>query len=212
MAMIDDLLKELCPDGVEWKSFSDCCSYIRGITYNKSQESTSDDGVKVLRANNITLSNNSLNFADVKVVDNSVKIKDSQWLKQGDILICAGSGSKEHIGKVAFVPNDLHYTFGGFMGVIRSKCFVQQSYLFHLLKSTIFSDYLNASLNSSTINNLSASIMSNFSFPLPPLPIQQHIVEVLDTFTDAISNLEEELALREKQYEYYREKLLSFGK
>lgn len=46
--------------------------------------------------------------------------------------------------------------------------------------------------------------------PLPPLSIQQQIVEILDTFTDSISNLQEELELREKQMEYYRENLLSF--
>ena len=132
MSKLDDLINELCPDGVEYKNFFDVCDYIRGITYSKTDEiNIGTDGIKVLRANNITLESNTLNFSDIKLISNDVKIKDNQWLKKDDILICAGSGSKEHIGKVAFVREDLQMTFGGFMGVIRSKiCFLNSSYLF----------------------------------------------------------------------------------
>lgn len=51
---------------------------------------------------------------------------------------------------------------------------------------------------------------SNFEIPLPPLSIQQEIVRVLDSFTAMITNLETELASRQKQYEYYRNELLTF--
>lgn len=95
------MIRELCPDGVEYCKFGETCKYIRGITYNKSQEakSVTDDAWRVLRANNITLSSNTLNFDDVKLVSKSVKVKEAQLLRKGDILICAGSGSKEHVGK-----------------------------------------------------------------------------------------------------------------
>ena len=53
---------------------------------------------------------------------------------------------------------------------------------------------------------------SQFEIPLPPLPIQQEIVSILDSFTSLQSKLEEELASRQQQMEYYREKLLSFDK
>lgn len=51
---------------------------------------------------------------------------------------------------------------------------------------------------------------SNFEIPLPPLSIQQEIVRVLDSFTAMITNLETELASRQKQYEHYRNMLLAF--
>lgn len=122
MSKLDDLINELCPNGVKYVDFLTVCNYIRGITYNKSDEiNNGTEGIGVFRANNITLDSNTLNFDDVKVVSKDVRVKESQWLKKGDILICAGSGSKEHIGKVAFIFNDLNYTFGGFMGVIRPK-------------------------------------------------------------------------------------------
>ncbi|MCQ2239105.1 MAG: restriction endonuclease subunit S [Bacteroidaceae bacterium] len=54
------------------------------------------------------------------------------------------------------------------------------------------------------------SQLAKIEIPLPPLPIQQEIVRILDTFTEAQANLEQELELRKKQYEYYRNQLLTF--
>ena len=101
----DKVISMLCPQGVEFKEFSEICEYVRGVTYNKSQEAMPGDlnTKKVLRANNITLETNELNFDDVKEISADVKIKPTQYLKKNDILICAGSGSKEHIGKVAYI-------------------------------------------------------------------------------------------------------------
>ena len=214
MESIEQMIVRLCPEGVEYKSFSEIGSYIRGITYNKAQENNTGDGEgwKVFRANNITLSSNTLNYDDVKVVQKSVKVKESQMLKEHDILICAGSGSKDHIGKVAYINENMEYTFGGFMGVLRAnEDLVLSRYLFHVLTSKIFKDYLSETLNSSTINNLNSQIMNDFEFPLPPLCIQERLVEVLDKMTTLTAELEAELEARKQQYEYYRNKLLTFN-
>ena len=52
--------------------------------------------------------------------------------------------------------------------------------------------------------------MAKFAFPLPSIDEQQRIVSILDTFEDSIANLEQQLEQRERQYEYYRNKLLTF--
>ena len=200
---------------VKFVKLGDCCEYIRGITYNKSKEENNKDipAWNVLRANNITLSNNQLNFDDVKRVSKEVKVKDTQKLKKGDILICAGSGSKDHIGKVAYVSDDLDYTFGGFMAVIRSSA-VNTRFLFHTLTGSSFRRYLNSTINSTTINNLNSSVMENFKFPLPPIETQTKIATILDQFetltTSLQSGIPAEIEARRKQYEYYRNKLLTF--
>ena len=195
---------------VEWKPLKDVAVYIRGVTYNKANESTNNIGYKVLRANNITLSGNTLNFDDIKVIKFDTKVKSSQMLYKNDILISAASGSREHVGKVAFIYQDIDYYFGGFMGVIRCNNNVNSRYLFHIFTSSIFQDYLNEVLNSSTINNLNSKVMDSFRLPIPPLPVQIEIVKILDALTALTSELTSELILRRKQYEYYREKLLSF--
>ena len=93
MSRLDELIRELCPNGVGHKPFNSVAQYVRGVTYGKAQEvNDGRKGYNLLRANNITLSSNTLNFDEVKIVDFSVKVKESQRLKKGDILICAGSG------------------------------------------------------------------------------------------------------------------------
>ncbi len=201
MHKIERLLQTLAPKGVEFRKLGDIGEYIRGVTYKKNQEINNlECGIKVLRANNITLSNH-LNFEDIKVINKNVKIRKEQYLKKNDILICAGSGSSEHIGKVAFINTDFDYVFGGFMGVIRIRE-VNSRFVYHIFTSNIFKQYLEKSLNTTTINNLNANILQNFLIPIPPLEIQQEIVKILDAFT--------ELKARKKQYQYYQNMLLDF--
>ncbi|WP_219025068.1 restriction endonuclease subunit S [Helicobacter pylori] len=207
------LLQTLAPKGVEFRKLGDIGEYIRGVTYKKNQEINNlECGIKVLRANNITLSNH-LNFEDIKVINKNVKIRKEQYLKKNDILICAGSGSSEHIGKVAFINTDFDYVFGGFMGVIRIRE-VNSRFVYHIFTSNIFKQYLEKSLNTTTINNLNANILQNFLIPIPPLEIQQEIVKILDQFlaltTDLLAGIPAEIEARKKQYVYYREKLVSF--
>ncbi|HHD7462673.1 TPA: restriction endonuclease subunit S [Klebsiella oxytoca] len=214
LSYLDKLL-----DGVvvEWKTLGEVAKYIRGLTYSKSNESADGQGYRVLRANNITLSSNCLNLNDVKVVKFDTKVKDSQKLYKDDILISAASGSREHVGKVAYIESDIDYYFGGFMGVVRCDEKLNPRYLFHVLTSDIFQKYLDEMLNSSTINNLNSAVMGGFKIPIPcpnkpdkSLAIQSEIVRVLDKFTALTAELTAELAMRKKQYNYYRDQLLSF--
>ncbi len=211
MNKLEQLIQELCPHGVEYKKLGEVANFFRGVTYSKQKEINVKEaqGIKILRANNITLSNNTINFDEVKLIDNSVKVNANQWLLKDDILICIASGSKDHIGKVAYIFENMDYSFGGFMGVIRVKNNIFSRYLFFILLSNYFSVYLNK-LNCSTINNLNNEILSDFSFPFPPLEIQKEIVRILDTFTELEKELEKELEARKKQYAYYRDKLLTF--
>lgn len=63
-----------------------------------------------------------------------------------------------------------------------------------------------------TIKRLYNSNLAKMKIVVPSIERQHEIVEILDTFEAMIANIKEEIALRTKQYEYYREKLLSFGK
>lgn len=60
---------------------------------------------------------------------------------------------------------------------------------------------------SATVTSIRKPMIQDFSIPIPPLPIQREIVQILDNFTE----LTAELTARKKQYEYYRDTLLTFG-
>jgi len=213
VSLANELIAGYRPDGVAYRSVASLATYTRGVTYSKSDEQF-DGSLRVLRSNNITLATNSLNFDDVKRVASTVRVRSDQWLRADDILISVASGSKAHVGKVAFIKSDIDYCFGGFMAVLRSTGQVEARFLFHSLVGSRFNRYLSKSLASTTINNLNASTMGAFMISLPPLPVQRAIVDVLDRFTESEAELEVELEAeieaRRCQYEHYRDRLLSF--
>ena len=200
-------------DEVEFKKLGEVALYVRGVTYKKSDESPKGM-IKVLRGNNITLCSNIINFDDVKKISEIVRVCDNQWLRANDILISVASGSKAHVGKVAYIKKDIDYCFGSFMAVIRTKAKVNSRFLFHLLIGNTFSNYLNMALSTSTINNLNTIIMNAFTIPIPSLSEQKRVVSILDKFdalvNDISTGLPAEIKARRKQYEYYRNKLLTF--
>lgn len=176
---------------IEYKKvkLGDVCEYIRGVTYSKNDESSS--GIAVLRANNVELSG-MLNLTDIKYVNRNITIKNKQMLRKNDILMCAGSGSKEHIGKVAFIHKDMNMAFGGFMAVIRNKNDIDSYYLYNILQSKEFREYIDTALTSSTINNMKSSVLYDYSVELPPLEHQLLISSLLSSYDSLIATVQSE--------------------
>lgn len=165
---------------------SDLIDFVRGVTYSKNDE-VSKDGIKILRANNITV-DGSLNLKDIRLIDNKSKVKTSQKLYKNDILICTASGSEAHIGKVAFISDDLDFYFGGFMAVIRCKESLNARYLFEILKLEVFRNHLKLQISSANIRNLKSDVFESFEIPLPPLEIQEQIVKEIEGYQKDIEN------------------------
>ena len=85
---------------------------------------------------------------------------------------------------------------------------VLNGFLFHLL-GPVFKD-IEKTITGSTVKHLSAKSINSISIPIPPISVQHEIVRILDNFTSLEAELEAELEARRKQYEYYRDQLLSF--
>ena len=80
MSKIEKLIDELCPDRVEFMKLGELADHVRGVTYGKKDETQSRDGWKILRSNNISLSSNTLNFDDVKVISKTARVRNNQKL------------------------------------------------------------------------------------------------------------------------------------
>ena len=175
------------------------CELIRGITYSKEDE-VEENGYYVLRANNINL-DGTLNFDEVKQISKKVNLNENKKLKKGDIFICLASGSKEHIGKVAFIDNDIDYYFGGFMGAIRTlnNEILNSKYLFLNLNNSKFNVYLRIQISGVNINNLNSKILYEFQIPLPPLEVQLLIVDKIESERKVIDGLREMIKTYEEK-------------
>jgi type I restriction enzyme, S subunit len=165
----------------EWetKTIGDVCEFQRGLTYAKGDEVDVSDNV-VLRATNIDLATNLLIFDELKYINEKVVIPESKKIKKGSLMICMASGSKSHLGKVAFIDDDYGYAFGGFMGMLTPLAGLLPKYLFHLMTSEDYKDFIGALSDGANINNLTFDKLKVFPVPLPPLPEQRRIVGILD--------------------------------
>ena len=166
--------------GWEKKRLGDICIYQRGLTYSKDDE-VDKSSKSVLRANNIDLETFTLDFDDLKYLREDFYIDPKYLLSKDSILICMSSGSKSHLGKVAFVERDFDYAFGGFMGLITPK--TNSRYLYLFMTSPFFRSHLQKITNGININNLKFSTLQDLFVPLPNAEIQSKVVKELDRIT-----------------------------
>ena len=131
----------------------------------------------------------------------------SDKIKEGDILV-TGGGS---IG-IPYLKKDNSPLFVKDADLICiQKCIsIIPKYLYHYFLSTDFKLYLKKITHDATIAHYTINQIKDTPIPLPPLKEQQRIVDILDKFEASIQNLEAQLSQREKQYDYYRNKLLTF--
>ena len=81
-------------------------------------------------------------------------------------------------------------------------------YVYHYMK-TKFKEFIVKNMVGSTVTSIRKPMIENFEIPIPSLQTQEKIVEILDKFTNYVTELQSELQSRTKQYTYYRDKLLS---
>ena len=144
-----------------------------------------------------------------RVTDDALKlINNRSNLEEGDILF-SGTGT---IGRTALVkekPTNWNIKEGVYT-LKPYKDRIDSRYLIQLLHTNSVMNRIGALVVGDPIRSIPMKSMVTVSIPVPSLPEQQRIVSILDTFEASIANLEQQLAQRERQYEYYRNKLLTF--
>lgn len=133
-----------------------------------------------------------------------------RFAKTGDVVIVAAGENDLDIGVgVAWLGKE--------PVVVHDACFIYEhkmnpKYLSHFMRSRNYHQQIRMGVVDGKICSISAKELGRTLIPVPSLQEQQRIVSILDTFEASISNLEAQLEQRQKQYEYYRNKLLSFEK
>lgn len=136
------------------------------------------------------------------------RINERSKIKNNDILF-SGTGT---IGRTALVKSEMYkWNIKEGVYVITPNILkVNPRYLIYLLHSLSLQKQYEIKAEGGAVKSVSMKEFKSLIVHIPSLAIQQSIVEKLDAFESLISSLKEEIALRQKQYEYYREKLLNF--
>lgn len=158
------------------KPLSEFTNGFTGIVFDKADESQTPTDLKILTASNIDLYSSSLVFEKSKYLKSGVQLDKSQQLKKGDIFICTSSGSLNHLGKFAFVENDISYWPGGFCAILRGDDFKTQKYISLILGNLKEYRHFVESFSGQNINNLKLSDLWNFKIPNPPKTVQEKII------------------------------------
>ena len=176
---------------------------IKGITYNKDDQVYRETSNVILTADNITLNNN---FEVTKKVflDESFKANEAAKLNKDDIFICMSSGSRSHVGKVAYISEEVPYYAGGFMGIIRENEFGKKAhnllpkYVFSILSSYNTRTYMSNICTGANIKNLNDSDV-DIKIPIPPTKVQEKIINEIELVeTEENSKIVEHANLRGK--------------
>lgn len=131
-------------------------------------------------------------FSDLTLVPINGQVENGDLLKNDDLLFVRSNGNKALIGRCVLIENvNEPIAFSGF--TIRARLVtdeVDAAYLSKAVRSPLFKHHLHRLGGGSSINNLNQDILSEFEFPLPPLPIQRKIAEILRTWDEATEKLE----------------------
>ncbi|QQW84862.1 restriction endonuclease subunit S [Helicobacter pylori] len=182
------LLQTLAPKGVEFRKLGEVCDFQKGKSITKK----------------------AVIFGKVPVISGGRQpaYYHNEANRSGETIAISSSGV--YAGYVSYwdIPVFLADSFS----VSPKQKTLMPKYLFHYL--TTQQDAIHATKSTGGIPHVYSKDLQNFLIPIPPLEIQQEIVKILDQFlaltTDLLAGIPAEIEARKKQYEYYREKLLTF--
>jgi len=188
MSRLEELIAELCPDGVEYRALGEICEFQRGTSITKND--VTDGAIPVIAGGQKP--------AYYHNVSN----------RAGETIVISSSGA--YAGFVSFwtIPIFLSDSFS----VNPDINHLTPKYVFYFLKN--IQEKVHETKKGGGIPHVHGSSIAKFRIPVPPLEVQQEIVRILDRFdtlvNDIAQGLPAEIAARRKQYEYYRDKLLTF--
>lgn len=211
MSRIDDLIAKYCPNGVEYKKLYEITFWDRNFKgtdkiiqpeivtfkhvtaeYLRNIQQCPNGTITLLSTGNFS------GKTDLSVVE------DETIVNTGEILSIPSGGS----ATIKYYQGDF-IDSGNILAVSSDVKLYSLKYIYHYLLEK--KDIVSKFFRGAGIKHPSMLDILQLSLPVPPLPVQEEIVKILDSFTELEVELEAELEARKKQYEYYRGELLSFS-
>lgn len=209
MSRLEELIQELCPDGVEYKTLGEIAVDIyRGAGITRDQ--VTETGIPCVRYGEIYTTYGVWFEKCISHTDED-NITNKKYFEYGDILFAITGESVEDIAKSCAYIGHEKCLAGGDIVVLKHN--QNPKYLAYVLSTTEAKKQKSQGKVKSKVVHSSVPAIKNIQVPIPPLPVQSEIVQILDNFTEIteelIAELTAEFTSREKQYKFYRDTLFS---
>lgn len=211
MSRLEELIQELCPDGVEYRTLGSLGKFYGGLS-GKSKDDFKNGNEKF-----VTYKNIFDNIALKTDIAETVKVAPNEKqniIQYGDILFTGSSETPDECGMSSVLTEHIDdklylnsFCFG--YRFTDPDCNILPGFSKYLFRSEALRKQIKRTASGVTRFNVSKKKMEKVMIPIPPLEVQREIVRILDTFTALTEELTEELTARRKQYEYYSSKLFT---
>lgn len=205
MSRIDDLIRDLCPDGVEYKPLGEVGEFIRGSGIKKSD--FVEQGYPCIHYGQIH-THYGISATEAISHISPKQVARLRKAQPGDLIIATTSEDDDAVGKATAWIGTTPVAVGGDSFIFRHS--MEPKYVSYFFSSTAFSQQKQAHLTGAKVRRIAASALSKIIIPAPPIEVQHKITRTLDQFTQLEAELEAELGARQCQYNYYLNELLDF--
>lgn len=185
---------------------SDYLKETKNIKWNDKEVFTYIDLSSIDRENNSILETTLVN-------KNNAPSRARQLIKEKDILF---GTTRPLLKRYYFVEEeyDGQLCSTGFCVLRADEEKILPKWIYYNIMTSKFLEFVNINEKGTSYPSISDSIIKEFKIPVPPFAVQEHVVSILDKFDELINDISigipKEIELRQKEYEYYRERLLSF--
>ena len=210
MSRLDELIAELCPDGVEYKKLGEVATISRGGSFQKKD--FCEDGVPCIHYGQIytrygLFADKTLTFISEDAA------KKQKYAVKNDIVMAVTSENIDDVCKCVAWLGDDEIAVSGHTAIIHHT--LNPKYLCYYFHTAMFYAQKKKLAHGTKVIEVTPDKLTDITIPVPPIEIQVEIVKILDEYSTSVTalqqELEKELTARKKQYEYYRDRLLDFG-
>ena len=206
MTFLEQLINNLCPNGVEFKPLGEIATISRGGNFQKKD--FVEEGVPCIHYGQIYTKYGLFTNETFTYISDQVS-KKQKYAQPNDIVMAVTSENIEDVCKCVAWLGNTSVAVSGHSAIIHHD--QNTKYLSYYFHSSMFFTQKRKIAQGTKVIEISPNKLNKISIPIPPLEVQAEIVRILDKFTELTTELTTELANRKKQYEYYCNKVLSFN-
>ena len=178
MSKLEELINELCPDGVEYKMLGDFANITRGGNFQKKD--FVETGVPCIHYGQIYTQYGLFTESTISCINSDAAVK-SKFATQNDIIMAVTSENVDDVCKsVAWLGSD-NIAVSGHTAIIHHN--QNPKYLSYYFHSSMFFTQKVKLAHGTKVIEVTPDKLANIRIPLPPLPVQREIVRILDNFT-----------------------------